>query len=177
MGFDILAGLLDEKLTKVILIFVRNPNKRFYLSEISKLSDVNPTTTFRILNKLVDKKIISVVVIGKVRAYQLSRSEKAQDLAKMLDKSDEGSALDIFCERMKRFPRVKLVLLDSKTASSAKLIVITEYSSKNRIEKISEEIFKEKNFKITFVELSVAQYESLKGSNMINLDKKVLLKA
>lgn len=168
-----MSGLLDDKLIKVISLFFKYPDKRFYLSEVSRLSGVNNTTTFRILNKLIEEDFIKVMVLGKVRTYRLSKSEKVNSLSKLLKKED-NDALSIFCERMKNFPRIRKVLLDSRTERNAKVIIIGDFSSRERIERISREIYAEKNFKISFVELTPIQYEGLKGSNTFSLDKRVL---
>ena len=64
---NVLAGLLDEKLTRVISLFLKNPEKRFYLSEVARKSDVNTATTFRILNKLIKEGIVKDTIVGKAR--------------------------------------------------------------------------------------------------------------
>ena len=95
MGIDVLAGLLDEKLIKIISLFMKYPDKQFSLSEVSQKSGVTTATTFRILNKLVKQNLIGATIIGKSRIYRLSRGERASLLAKFL-KKDDTNVLDIF---------------------------------------------------------------------------------
>ena len=169
---NVLAGLLDDKMIRVITLFTKHPDKRFYLSEIARLSDVNTATTFRILNKIVLQDLVKATVIGKARTYQLSKSEKAQSLSRML-KKDDSDVLEDFCEKISTFPRVRLVLLDSKTSMDAKLIIVGEFPSKERIERITAEMLSERKFKISFVEFNIQQYKDMKELGMIK-DKKVL---
>lgn len=169
---SVLAGLLDEKLTRVISLFLKNPEKRFYLSEIARLSDVNTATTFRILNKIVAENIVKSTVIGKARTYQLAKGERVQSLGRML-KRDDSDALEIFRERLEMFPRVRLILIDSKLPQEAKLIIVSDFPSKERIERISQEIFESHRFRVSFVEINPIQYKDMKAIGMIG-DKKVL---
>lgn len=172
MGMNILAGLLDEKIIKVISLFMKYPEKRFYLSEIARLANVNTATTFRILNKITTQNLVNATVIGKARTYQLAKGERVQSLSKML-KRDDSNALDVFCERIAKFPRIILVLINSKAANEAKLIIVGEFSSKDRIERIAADILDNHKFKINFVEFSVQQYKDMRALGMIG-DKKVL---
>ena len=176
MGIDVLAGLLDDKLIRIISVFLKNPEKRFYLSEVSKISGINAATTFRILNKLGKENLLKIMVLGKVRTYQLSKGERATSLAGLLKKG-EADVLDLFCDRMPQFGMIKFILLDSRTHNSAKLIIVGNNSYRDRIERVCDRIEEEKRFKITFVELTPVQYNGLKGSSAFNLDKKIIYRA
>jgi hypothetical protein len=81
--------------------------------------------------------------------------------------------LDDFCEKIAMFPRVRLILLDSKSMNDAKLIIVGEFPSKERIERVANDIFNERKFKISFVEFNIQQYKDMKELGMIK-DKKVL---
>jgi DNA-binding MarR family transcriptional regulator len=174
MESNVLAGLLDEKLTRVISLFLKNPEKRFYLSEIARQSDVNTATTFRILNKIVKEGIVKATVIGKARTYQLTKGERVQSLSRML-KRDDSDALEVFREKLEAFPRVRLILVDSKTTHEAKLIIVDDFTLKDRVERVANEIYESYRFKITFVEINPQQYKDMKAIGMIG-EKKVLFR-
>ncbi|RMD45942.1 hypothetical protein D6829_00720 [Candidatus Pacearchaeota archaeon] len=171
-----LSGLLDEKLVKIISLFVRYPEKKFYLSEVSKLSGVNNTSTFRILNRLVAQEIIKPTVIGRVRVYQLAKSEKAYQLAKIIKSEEKIDVLDLFVNRVKIMPRVRKIILDSRVGNVAKLIIVSDFSLKERINRVCKEIYEDKGFKVEFVELNPSQFEGLKNLNSFKSEKKVLFK-
>ena len=175
MGIDVLSGLLDEKLIKIISLFMKYPDRRFSLSEVARLSGVNGATTFRILNKIAKESLVRVVVVGKTRTYQLSKGERASSLGRILKRDEEKiDSLDVFCNKVKELSMVKTVLLNSKDANSAKIIVVGDYPSKHKIEKICNNIFRERRFKIDFVELTLNQYRDLRKFGTIPSGKKIL---
>jgi len=178
MGIDVLTGLLDQKLIKVISLFAKNPEKKFYLSEVSKLSNVNPATTFRILKKLVKENIIIPIVIGKVRVYQLSGGERAKSLSEFLKKDyvEEVTPLEVFLDKIKLVPHISKIILDSKTQNSAKLIIVSEFTLKDRILRICDDVYNRFKFKINFVELKPNQFDGLRELNNFDLNKKVLFR-
>ena len=177
MGLDVLAGLLDNKLIKIISLFMKHPSKKFYLSEISKLSGVNTATTFRIMKKLATQELINVDVIGKVRVYQLGKNERVKNLAEMLKKENpEKDTLSEFCSRVGLLPRVRLILLDSRTYNGARLIIVGDLSSKERIDLIVRDFLENKKFTINYIELRTAQYEGLKNSRSFDMKKTVLFR-
>lgn len=172
MSISILTGLLDEKLIRVISVFMKNPEKKFYLSEVARKAEVNTATTFRILNKILKENIIRADIIGKVRTYQLAKGERVQSLSEILKKED-SDVLDVFCKRITSFPRVKLVLLESKTSSEAKVIIVGDFPSRDAIQRVVRELLETHKFKINFVEINAQQYRDMKLLGMMN-DKKVL---
>jgi|APSaa5957512622_1039677.scaffolds.fasta_scaffold01661_17 hypothetical protein len=174
MGINVLSGLLDEKLIKIISLFMKYPDRKFSMSEVSRFSGINGATTFRILNKIVKENLVRVTVVGKSRSYQLSQGERANSLSRLLKKTEEVNVLDIFCDRVKELPRVKTVLLDSKDANSAKLIIVGEYPSSERINKIRDDLYENKKFKISFVELTLKQYKDLRKFGTIPSGKRIL---
>jgi len=173
MEINVLSGLLDDKLIKIISLFMKYPDKRFSLSEVSKLSGINGATTFRTLNKLVAENLIRAMVVGKTRNYRLSQGERTSLLIRLL-KKDKVNVLDVFCEKVKELPRVKTVLLDSNNVDRAKVIVVGDYPSKDRIEKICEDIQDDMKFKIDFVELTPKQYRDLRKFGTIPSGKRIL---
>ena len=177
MGFDVLAGLLDDKLIRVISLFMKYPGKKFYLSEISKLSGVNTATTFRILKKLVKEDLIIMDVIGKVRVYQLGKSERVRSLSGFLKKEEKVDVLGEFCEKVGRLPRVRLILLDSRTHNGARLIIVGDLPSKERIDLICREFAEREKFNVSFIELRTTQYDGLKSSRAFDMNKKVLFRS
>jgi DNA-binding IclR family transcriptional regulator len=71
---EILKEIFDNKLVKIITLFVDNPDKKYSLSEIAELSKINITTSYRILNQLISKKIVKLVRIGKAKLYELEKN-------------------------------------------------------------------------------------------------------
>lgn len=172
MSISVLAGLLDDKLIRVISLFMKNPEKKFYLSEVARKADVNTATTFRILNKILKENIVRADIIGKVRTYQLARGERVRALSEVLKKED-SDVLNTFCQKITAFPRIKLVLLESKTSTGAKVIIVGDFPSRDSIGRVVKELLDTHKFKINFAEINVQQYKDMKLLGMMN-DKRVL---
>lgn len=169
---EILKDLFDEKIIKIINLFLNNPEKKYFLTDVSKLSQVNITTTFRILNKLAEKGFLKTAVIGKVRFYQLDKNEKTKELMKLLRK--EEGPIQKFVDSISFHPRIKKIILESKEDNSAKLIIVGEFLPIEKINKAIEEIKIKQNFKISYVEISESQFIKLKEFKNYNLEEKII---
>jgi hypothetical protein len=174
-NLSILKGLFDEKIISILNLFIENPYKQHYLSEISSLSKINVSTTFRVLNKLTTQGFLKVTLVGKVKMYQLEKSDKAHALVKFLKKDKEGP-LELFIERVKTDPKVKLIILESNSSSEAKLLIVGDSISKEKVQKIADELKDKNNFKISFVELFENQFNELKNFSNYDLNSKIVWK-
>ena len=174
-NLNILKDLFDEKVIGIMNIFINNPEKQFYLSELSKLSRINISTTFRILNKLSEQGFLKMVVIGKVKMYQMDGNEKTRALVNFLKKGKEDP-LDIFIEKIKTNPRVKIIIQESKTPNEAKILIVGDYLSKEKLQKTAEEIKEKYNFRISFAEIFESQFNDLKNFHNYGFEKKIIWK-
>jgi hypothetical protein len=159
---EILKDLFDEKIIVVVNLFMENPEKQFYLTEVSNKTKVNVATTFRILNKLVSQGFIKAEVIGKIRLYKLEKGEKVRALMKLL--RTEESPVQEFVDKISVHPRVKKIILEVSENNSAKILVVGDFLPQEKINKVLEEIKNNRNFKIECVEISENQYERFSRS-------------
>jgi len=169
---DILKDLFDEKIIKIISLFIENPGKKYFLSDVANITKVNITTTFRILNRLSEKGFMKTAVIGKVRNYQLDYNEKTRELMKILRKDEDP--IQKFISLISNRPRLRRVLLESKEGNNAKIILVGEFIPQEKITLIVNQIKKEYNFTINHVELSEEQYIKLRDFKNYDLDKKII---
>jgi PAS domain S-box-containing protein len=168
---DILKDLFDEKLIEIINIFLENPDKTFSLTDISNISKVNVATTFRIIRKLISKEFVIPVKIKKVSIYKLADNEKTKYLSKLLKSGTEP--LQKFTEELSKNPKIKKIILESKNDDQAQLIVVTNSLLTEDIKKVCEQIKKEYNLNINFVEILENQYKGLKNFKF-DLEKKII---
>ena len=166
---EMLRKLFDEKIIIIINNFLDNPGKRFSLTQISSLSKINVSTTLRILDKLVKQEVIELILMGKSKSYILKQSEKTLTLNKILRKDDH---LQEFIERLKKDFKVKKIILEMKNKNSAKLLIVGNLLSKEKIKILAEDINNKHNFKIQFVEISEKQFLEMEEIGLYNLDKK-----
>ena len=171
---EILKDLFDEKIIKIIDIFLENPTKRFNLTEIANKSRINVATTSRILTKLIEKRFIKETIIGKIRIYQWARNEKTLALTKLLKK--DNSPLQDFINEVSLHPRIKKIILESKQKENAKLLIVGSFIPTEKINKLCKKIKNKEKFTIHFVEISESQYENLKNFKTYDLENKIIWK-
>lgn len=168
---DVLRELFDEKIIKVISLFLDEPSKTFSLTQVSSQAKVNIATTLRIVEKLVKKDIIEIDLIGKSKFYRLKQSEKTLLLNKLLRREEH---LTEFTEKIKEMVSVTKVILEEKTSNEAKMIIVTTSPSQDKIKNLVDEIKKKFNFKIEFIEITEKQFSEMERLGVFNLNKKVI---
>jgi len=74
-----------ENKNKIMKLFFNNPNKEFYLREISRLTKVSPSGSFRILNKLEGKNLIVRNKNKAVTNFKLKNNEDVKRLKRLFN--------------------------------------------------------------------------------------------
>ena len=169
----VLRELFDEKIIKIIRLFLESPNKEFYLTEISNKASVNISTTSRILKNLSQSDFIETTIMGKAKFYQLAKNRKTQILRRFL-KKNEVDPVDRFIDKIKEFSRLKKVVLETRNKDKAKVLIIGEFFPENRLRRICQEIKDQFGFTINFIRISEGQFEGLKEIKNYSLDKKII---
>jgi hypothetical protein len=169
---EILKDLFDRNLIEILNLFIDNPENEFSLTEISKITKINMTGTFRIVNNLIKKNFIKEIPIGKRKNYMLEKNKKTEELMKIL--KTEEAPLEMFIKELSKEDGIDRIILESKEKNTAKLLLIGDLIDSEKIYKLSATIKEKYNYSIIFVGLSVAQYKSLKSFKEYNLDRKVL---
>ena len=80
----VLKGLIDNKILKILTVFLNNPSEYYHINKVSQLSNVSLATTFRIINQLADTKIIESKQIGKFKIYRLCKNSKTKKLRRII---------------------------------------------------------------------------------------------
>lgn len=169
---EILRELFDEKIIRVLNTFLDNQEKNLSLSEISELSKINMTTTFRIIKKLAEKDFINIIIVGKTKTYQIKRNEKVLILLKFL-KKDTDYLLE-FINNIKQHLGVKKIVLELRSKDSAKLLIVGDIIPSEKIKEIAGEIKTKHNFAIDFVEISEKQFAEMKNLGLYDLNRKII---
>ncbi len=168
---EVLRKIFDEKIISIIDLFLSNSERKFSLSEVSEESRVNITTTLRVLDKLVKNEIIEITLIGKSKFYKQKQSEKTIYLSKILKKEDH---LSEFIDRVKSNLKVKKIILETKTSNSAKILIVGDSISKEKLNRLIDEIKNKHNFRIQYVEMPEKQYQDLQNLGLFDISKKVI---
>jgi hypothetical protein len=160
----LLKELLDEKIINVLKVFAKNPEKKFYLTELSKQTGVNISSNLRILRELVKSGFVNSKLIGRTRYYQLAEAQNTQKVLHLLGfemPTQVEEPLKEFIEMVKTIGRIDQIILKSRTEKSVKLMLVGDYIPTERIEKLVEETKLKSDFDIHFVELKSKQYKKL----------------
>ncbi|MBU0907310.1 MAG: hypothetical protein KKE05_04085 [Nanoarchaeota archaeon] len=168
---DVLRELFDEKIIKIINIFLEEPEKHFSLTQTSSVAKVNVATTLRILDRLVKKEIVEITFMGKSKFYKLKQGEKTIALGRLLKKEEH---ITDFIDRVKEIPKIKRIILESKTDDGAKVILVGSPVPSDKIAIIIKEIEEKYSFKIQYIELSEDQFEGMEKMGLYNLNKKII---
>ncbi|MFH2020653.1 MAG: helix-turn-helix domain-containing protein [archaeon] len=81
---SILSGLIDEKIEKVLTVFVHGKGELFHINKVAKESGVPLATTFRIINGLVSSGFLEIQKISKFKIYKLADNKKTRKLRDLL---------------------------------------------------------------------------------------------
>jgi len=84
MEENLLAGLIDSKIERILKIFIENKEEFFHLKKISTQSKVPLTTTFSLVKKLARLNIITISKVGKLKLYKLAANKKTSFLESII---------------------------------------------------------------------------------------------
>ncbi len=168
---DVLRELFDEKIIKIINIFLEEPEKHFSLTQTSSMTKVNVATTLRILERLVKKEIIEITYMGKSKFYKLKQGEKTIALNRLLKKEEH---ITDFIDKIRTIPKIKRIILESKTDEGAKVIIVGSPAPSDKIAAIIKDIEEKYKFKIQYVTLSEEQFEGMEKMGLYNFNKKII---
>ncbi|MCA9485215.1 MAG: hypothetical protein KC506_00015 [Nanoarchaeota archaeon] len=168
---DLLRDLFDEKIVKIISVFLEEPDKQFSLTQTASESKVNIATTLRIIDKLTKKDILEQTLIGKSKFYKLKRGEKTLALTRLLKKEEH---LSDFIDSVKKIPEVEKIILETKSNSEAKLLLVGNDIPEEKIKEATKKIKEKHNFKIEYLEISNKQFEEISRLELYDLNKKII---
>ena len=170
---DFLESLFDDKLVRILRVFFQFSQKKFYLKEVSDQSKVSMATTHRILTKLVRLNIISEVKISKFKVYQLAVNERTEFLSEFIKGSVKVT--ETFVDMIKDDPGIESVILVGKEGESkANLIIIGSSVDTERVKLATTEVKERYNYKITYINMPMEQYEQMVSMGLYPGTKKVL---
>jgi hypothetical protein len=77
-------GLIDEKILRVLSLFMKNPEEYYHINKVSDDSKVPLATTFRIMALLSENRIIEHKSISKFKIYRLSKNDRTKKLRNLI---------------------------------------------------------------------------------------------
>ncbi|MFA6073707.1 MAG: winged helix-turn-helix domain-containing protein [Candidatus Woesearchaeota archaeon] len=168
----ILETLFDKKIIKVLRLLINNPDKEFFLREISRSAKVSPATTHRILKTLKELEL----VVEKKNRYLKLYSANQKNLSMFSDLlEDKSAALREFVEFISTVKGVQQVMLHGEEErDKASIIIVGEGSNQESINSKVVELKERFNFTIIYMFLSLDQYSQMSSMGLFS-GRKVIL--
>ncbi|MBN2422283.1 winged helix-turn-helix transcriptional regulator [Candidatus Woesearchaeota archaeon] len=171
---NILEQLFDNKVLSILKLFIKDESSKYYLREISKLTKISPASTYRILKKLVDLKILELVRIKNTKLYQLNNENNNTEFLKSILKI-KTRVIDLFVENIKNTEAVNEVILHGEEKDNrANLLLIGENINQGEIKRVCAEIKEKYNFTISTLQLAREQFEQMSAMGLYPGKRKVL---
>ncbi|MBC8444374.1 helix-turn-helix domain-containing protein [Candidatus Woesearchaeota archaeon] len=170
---NLLGNLFDTKSLKILRLFLDDKDEEFYLREISKDVDVPVATTFRIVKRLVELKVVEQVMIKKFKLYKLADNDNTLFLEGIL--KEKKRALEEFVNSAKNMDFIDEIILHGKeTEKRASVLLIGENIDAGGVKRLCAEIKEKHNFIVSILSLGRDQFEQMKGMELFPKVKKSL---
>lgn len=164
--------LFDDKIIKILRLFVNNPNEEYYLREISRHTKVSTATTFRIVNTMRDLELLKEQRNKHLKTYSLI-AENASFFIEMLE--DKRSALQEFSDFVRGVEGVDLAILHGKEEKDrVSVLVVGHEIDSEEIRSKSIELKQKYGFNIILLVLDPEQYDQMVSMGLYP-GKKVIL--
>lgn len=172
-NLKLLEGLFDSKKLKMMNILMQQPDKQFYLRELSTVSKIPVATTFRMMQKLVALDLVKQVKISKFKLYQWKDNEKTKFIEQMI--KEDVKILNAFIEALKGMEGVEMVIQHGQDyPDKANLLIIGDFLDSDALKKIVLDIQSKYNFKITYLPLTEEQYHQMSEMGLYAGQKRVI---
>jgi hypothetical protein len=170
---DILEQLIDPKIVKILRIFFGNDKKQFYLREVSSLTGVSPASTFRLLNKLVEVKIVSLIHSAKFKTYILADNETTRFLGQLIKR--EKQILQVLVTKVKSIAGLEeVVLYGTEDKEKANVLLIGKNIPAETVKEVCNSIKEEFSYTINPLVLNREQYEQMNSMGLYPDKKRIL---
>ncbi len=173
-NINLLEELFDQKMLRILRMFIANKDNQFYLREISKQCKVPVATTSRIIDKLLKLSLIKIIKIKKFKLYQLhTDNSNIRYLESFL--REEKRILDFFLDAIKSMNGIISVIQHGEVLKDrANILVIGEGIDAAELKRIVAEIKEKYKFTISYLVLTEIQFRQMSTMGLYSGKKKVI---
>ena len=169
----LLEQLFDKKILVIIRYFIKNPNQNFYLREISKATRIPVSSTFRIINRLVEIKLLQIHKFKAFKLYSWNDNEQAKYIQYILEQ--KKTVLDSFVERASQIEGIQLIILHGEaTKSQASLLIIGKNIDDSMLKELVGKAKEENDFTINYLNLQPEQFNQMAAMGLYPKKKTIL---
>ena len=167
----VLEKLLDVKKAAVLRVMM-NASKEMYLKEIAAQSNVSISSTFRILQELVNLQILEKKVWMTSKVYLKQKNQKVDFLKDLFVESYDG--VDEFVKLLDGISGIqKIILHGSRKKGKANVLLLGVDIDVDSVEKANLQV-KEKGFDLSYLTLTKEQYVQMAKMGLYSGEKQVL---
>jgi predicted transcriptional regulator len=168
---EILAKLIDEK-KAAILRTLLNSTDEMYLKEIAQKSNVPITSTFRILHELVNLDILKRRIWKTSKVYSCQENKKVEFLQELFHEEFDG--VNEFVNLVSPIEQIENIIMHgSRKKGKANVLLLGQNIPSEALETACNQL-KEKEFEISYLTLTKAQYAQMAKMGLYAGEKKVL---
>lgn len=169
----LLEGLFDRKILLIIRYFIKNPSQNFYLRELSKSTRVPIASTYRIIKRLGELKLIKTHKFKAFKLYSWNNNEEAKYIQYILEQ--KKTLLDTFVEKVSSIEGVDLIILHGEaTKTHASLLIIGGNIEDSKVRELVFKAKEESNFNINYLVLQPEQYNQMASMGLYSKKKTIL---
>ncbi|MBT4935270.1 helix-turn-helix domain-containing protein [Candidatus Woesearchaeota archaeon] len=168
---EVLSKLIDKKKASILRVIL-NSKDEMYLKEIADKSSVSITSTFRILQELVEMDILVKREWKTSKVYGCQDSEKTTFLKDLFHEEHDG--VGEFVNAIHDITGIQNIILHgSRKKGKANILLIGESIDVNTVETSAKEI-RDKGFDLSYLTLTKQQYEQMSKMGLYSGEKNVL---
>ena len=173
----VLEELFDQKKVRILKFLIKEPEREYYLREISKIVKVPVASTFRIIRKLTEMNLVDIITIKRMKLYRINQKSANYRFIKEMLK-EEKRIVELFIESIRGVKEIKKVILYGKEgregANKANLLLIGDNIPADTINMSAAEINEKYNFRISTLRLTEEQYEQMLTMGLYPEEKRVI---
>ena len=168
---EILMSIIDKKIGKILDKLFENPKKGYYLSQLSEESGVSLSSTYRILKKLCQLKIVKEEVVGPIKMYYLNNNQQTTLLGELINPGK--SVIKLIKEFFSDILGIEKIVSYGKVSNEkATLPLIGKSIDTSAVERKKEQIAKEHGVLVNHIILTPEQYNQMSALGLYPGEKK-----
>jgi len=171
----VVETLFDKKIIKILRLFINNPDKAYYLREISRMTKVSPASAHRIIAQLKGLELINETKDRYLKTYAAD-PKNLEMFSGLLE--DKKSAIKEFTDFISTVTGVNRVILHGdEERDKASILVVGEGLDQNIIRDKTNDIKERYKFNIIYLILAPSQYDQMLSMGLYRGRKVVLYDA
>ena len=162
---DLLASIFDEKVVAILKSVLAKDNE-FGIREVAREAGVSTATTYRIIQRLKDLRIIAKGKRGRNTSYTIIKNSDLYSQIYSLILGPKPDAITTLKEVLEhRFGLGNFEVITKGKDKDRKVIIVSD-SIAEPIE-ISKEVYEKSGENLLFVSLSRLQYQQMKATGIL----------